>query len=1187
MMNFKNLNILFSVFILLILSFSLLSVVDATSINEDINSDKNVSEISIDDNINLDKTLNELNINEDTVNNNSIHTITEDNYYDYFKDAGFIDGSNYTYYNSSNLINHNVKVGDTLDLSGEFRNKSFIFTKSLTITSSLNNAYLYDCQIAFLNSNTCSSYISNLNIENHVDEKTAILSMNSSNIIILNNNIFSTGRSAYPIFLSRNTTNSSVLTNIVKTSIGQGGAWQHPGILLGGSDYNYIANNDVTVEDSNGIYLSEYSGGVSHHNMIFNNTVRSSISNPSSWAYGIQLMGDFNTALDNTVIGTYRGISTSGNNNSIINNKIYNVTGAFYEGSSIDKLDGGDYAIYASYNSLVANNSIINSKVAGAAIALCENSTAYGNYIEIISDNYGIRIFGSNCAIYKNNINFLGGTGIYSAIKLDNLKIFDNIINSVSDTNSFSDLGSGKGLGIYINYQSSSKRPTNVFVSNNTIYTSNKVAINLSRCEKSTLIYEDNILYGDVILPEGYNVNGTDTNNTETNTTNSSEDKQSNTYYINENNFNEFIIDGKLSSKIKDGDILVFSNEFSFKGDLIIDKEIKIIGKNAKFYNVSFSINANNVLIESISVDNYYYAPNFWAFKVELANNVTITKCNISVRDENTSYGIYVSDSSNDVFTYNNIKTQGDRLTYSIIGYEFYNSLISNNNITTIGTSKIHAYEGSTYIDNEHIVGEMSKTYGIVLIYSSSNNVLNNSVIVSSDIKKRPNEFNESTNTLIGIDLYYGSDNNIIKGNDIVVKGKDPFIYGMGVVGAIIDEILPGSHNNKFINNNVLLNGTYFASGIIVGNQAINTLLDNNTLNLYSSNYTYGITLEQSQNSTLNSNKINGFGQSNYGIELYSSNHNIIKSNYVYGGGEYAESMGFYDSSYNTVKNNTLISNGTHIHNQTKPNPLNREHVDSVSFGTYGSFINWESSLDDKGYGDMVNFFNALYCKSGDYKSYNFKGVSTDNLAKWFNSLDEDSKNELLNSLKEGISPFSLADGFTEHLQNQYHADAVDLWNIPVWLESGSNNNDFEDNIMVSNNRDTIKGDFDSRFNNFNKNSIYYGVNRFMNSHNSNYNQNSVNGGSNSNSKNPTDIIKNSSKSTSVNGSSNYEGSSLGDSDGLSDFGNLEGETGKSSSVTAYELNSSDLSGKSAYAIPLIILALVILFCYGFLRDEK
>ncbi len=1164
-MNLKKFSLVFTLLTLSLLVLSVLSVVSASSI-------VSTDESSI-NNTNNSLILNEYNgeYNDDGVDYKSIHSITEDNYYDYFKDAGFIDGSNYTYYNSSNLINPNVKSGDTLDLSGEFRNKSFIFTKSLTITSSLNNAYLYDCQIAFLNSNVDSSYISNLNIENHIDEKTAILSMNSSNIIISNNNIFSTGRSAYPIFLSRNTTNSSVLYNIVKTSIGQGGAWQHPGILLGGSDYNYIINNDVTVEDSNGIYLSEYSGGVSHHNMIFNNTVRSSIANPSSWAYGIQLMGNFNTALDNTVIGTYRGISTSGNNNSIINNKIYNVTGAFYESSSLDKLDGGDYAIYASYNSLVANNSIINSKVAGAAIALCENSTAYGNYIEITSDNYGIRVFGSNCAIYKNNINFLGGTGIYSAIKLDNLKIFDNIINSVSDTNSFPNLGSGKGLGIYINYQSSSKRPTNVFLSNNAIYTSNKVAIDLSRCEKSTLIYEDNILYGDVILPEGYNVNDTD-NNTETNTTNSSEDKQSNTYYINENNFNEFIIGGNLSSKIKDGDILIFSNEFSFKGDLIIDKEIKIIGKNAKFYNVSFSINANNVWIESISVDNFYYLPNFWAFKIELANNVTITKCNISVRDENTSYGIYVSDSSNDVFTYNNIKTQGDRLTYSIIGYEFYNSLISNNNITTIGTSKIHAYEGSTYIDNEHIVGEMSKTYGIVLIYSSSNNVLNNLVIVSSDIKKRPNEFNESSNTLIAIDLYYGSDNNTIKGNDIVVKGKDPFIYGMGVVGAIIDEILPGSHNNKFINNNILLNGTYFTSGIIVGNQAINTLLDNNTLNLYSSNYTYGITLEQSQNSTLNLNKINGFGQSNYGIELYSSNHNIIKSNYVYGGGEYAESMGFYDSSYNTIKNNTLISNGTHIHNQTKTNPLNREHVDSVSFGTYGSFINWGSSLDDKGHRDMVNFFTNLY-NGRDYKNYNFKDVSTNNLAEWFNSLDKDFKIELLNFIQERISPFSLADGFTEHIQNPYHADAVDLWNIPVWLESGSNNNDFEDNTMVSNNRDNIKGDFDSKFNNFNKNSLYYGVNRFMNSYNSN-------------SQNPTDIIKNGSKSTNVNGSSNYDSSSLDDSNGLSDFGNLEGKTVKSSSVSAYELNSSD-SGKSAYVIPLIILALVILFCYGFLRDEK
>lgn len=70
----------------------------------------------------------------------------------------------------------------------------------------------------------------------------------------------------------------------------------------------------------------------------------------------------------------------------------------------------------------------------------------------------------------------------------------------------------------------------------------------------------------------------------------------------------------------------------------------------------------------------------------------------------------------------------------------------------------------------------MSKTYGIVMVYSSNNNISKNNVYVSSNLKKQLSEFNESTNTLIGIDLYYGSDNNLVKDNKVVIKGKDPFI---------------------------------------------------------------------------------------------------------------------------------------------------------------------------------------------------------------------------------------------------------------------------------------------------------------------------------------------------------------------------------------------------------------------------
>ena len=55
--------------------------------------------------------------------------------------------------------------------------------------------------------------------------------------------------------------------NKVETVMGKGGAWQHPGIFLGDSHYNYVLNNDVTVEKSNGIYLSSYGTKESNFNI--------------------------------------------------------------------------------------------------------------------------------------------------------------------------------------------------------------------------------------------------------------------------------------------------------------------------------------------------------------------------------------------------------------------------------------------------------------------------------------------------------------------------------------------------------------------------------------------------------------------------------------------------------------------------------------------------------------------------------------------------------------------------------------------------------------------------------------------------------------------------------------------------------------------------------------------------------
>ena len=86
-----------------------------------------------------------------------------------------------SYFNENGtLINHEVYENDIIDLNGNFTNKSFIFQKSLNITSKKSNAYLYDCIIKFENVNE-SSYISNLKIVNHEYQLKAVFIENSKN----------------------------------------------------------------------------------------------------------------------------------------------------------------------------------------------------------------------------------------------------------------------------------------------------------------------------------------------------------------------------------------------------------------------------------------------------------------------------------------------------------------------------------------------------------------------------------------------------------------------------------------------------------------------------------------------------------------------------------------------------------------------------------------------------------------------------------------------------------------------------------------------------------------------------------------------------------------------------------------------------------------------------------------------
>ena len=159
----------------------------------------NSESLSNDYNNNLDKdsdlietadSLNENPKSKLSAGEKTVHTITEENYSQYFDSDG-------------NLINSLVKANDTINLSGNFSNKKFIINLPLTVTSTESNAFLKNSPIYYLNvSNENFKYdasVSNLKIESDLANISAVWVIGSSNIKVLNNDIFTTGHNGYPV----------------------------------------------------------------------------------------------------------------------------------------------------------------------------------------------------------------------------------------------------------------------------------------------------------------------------------------------------------------------------------------------------------------------------------------------------------------------------------------------------------------------------------------------------------------------------------------------------------------------------------------------------------------------------------------------------------------------------------------------------------------------------------------------------------------------------------------------------------------------------------------------------------------------------------------------------------------------------------------------------------------------------
>ena len=954
--------------VLLLLLVSIGAVSAAENLNEtDVVGNGAIRDtVEVSSDVNINHNSNDVLTVEDSQNQleSSSHTINDANYNQYFDLKG-------------NLVSSKVNEGDTINLDGNFSSKNFIFNKKINVVGTSSNN-MKNSMITLL-SGASGSSISHLNIANTKAETYGIFLNSASNCVIDGCTIKNTGRASYAICVANGANHNNVTGNDLKTyGITYGhGTRSTPTLLVSGSHYNYIANNKVEVDDANGIYLSSYDGGpikggLSNFNVIYNNTVMCNKDVlPTSWSYTIQIMGNNNTIKANKVIRGYRGISSSGYGNIFTDNIIRNISGADYNHLGVET--GGEYAIVGSYGAIVKNNTIIDCKIisTGAGITVIDNSIVENNWVNVTKAGRGIVAAGSNVVIRNNTVFTEFGSGIYEKDEGSGLLIENNVVTSDS------------GVGILIEKLSSRRMPSNVNIIGNTVRTGNKVAIDASGVQANTSdidVQSNNVFGKDIHTPAGV-----------IDTSKPTYIYKGTTLTITPSNFDEYInANGGLTDLVNDGDILKFKGTFDNKV-IYINKGIKITGENPIFYNSTFKVTTGNVLIENLNIINKEAERvNAWGIFVNQAQGVRIVNNNISVNDPKASYAVYVLESTFVDVWNNQLTSEGDYLTFTLLSYACEDCNFANNTIKTIGTGDVYNFRPETCIDgneividgkqycidgnelyidgksycidgnelvingtsygseystsNAHVVSEIYQTYGILLLYSSNNIVSNNKVNVTSKLSEAHATIgnNSSQNSIVGIDLYYNSHNNTFSNNEVFIKSNDNYIYGMGVLGYFTGHDAPvgqGASNNKFLDNNIVLEGVYCVEGIIIGDESENTLVENNKINI-KSNVSYGIYFEMSQKSTVNNNVLVLNSDVVYGISGYNSNDNKLIGNNVTGKGKQVYGVLFSNGNRNQVKNNRIYANGT-------GEELTFINLDSLGSGNAGIYLKSSSTYNN------------------------------------------------------------------------------------------------------------------------------------------------------------------------------------------------------------------------------------------------
>lgn len=390
-------------------------------------------------------------------------------------------------------------------------------------------------------------------------------------------------------------------------------------------------------------------------------------------------------------------------------------------------------------------------------------------------------------------------------------------------------------------------------------------------------------------------------------------------YYLNESNFYEYFgEDGYLKGDYEYAD-LIFQGDFRNKR-IILNQPLRIISDSAVLYDSIIKIESDKVVVDGFTIvnrnpgnkqDNHRFA-----ILLDYVRDVSVINNKIKLDSYDSGYGIYLSETQDSTVSNNSIDVKADKLTFGIILYDSKDNLIQDNVIKVNGTDDPHQYESTIQVDTSisvddyeaegMIIPEVYKTYGIILFYSSSNDIGYNVINATSGLKKYYTAVKESTNSIVGVDLYYDSNYNKVHHNNVVVSAKDPYLYGLGVLGAETGKRDQFATNNSFTDNIVFVNGTYYAAGIIAGYNSINTTILRNYIICFSNNVSYGVILEGALNSVVDSNYVISRSRINYVLEGYDTDYNLISNNTLNAFGQYVGDVNLYHSKHNYIAGNKL-----------------------------------------------------------------------------------------------------------------------------------------------------------------------------------------------------------------------------------------------------------------------------------------